>query len=188
MFLPVLDLNEEAPSRAGLGPEDAVVESVFEGKTVSIPVHSTIMSRDWANFREEFAKGNNVKVEFPERFVKIMIAHLYGERKQMDLNTATGIVALACMQHLPELMFDAAKSIFADDMSDFMKLHTWKQTRRFSETVAVFCADGMKNPDREVTPEFQKHFTMFFQMSTPEELQQFQKQLSDGAMTFGLGM
>lgn len=105
-----------------------------------------------------------------------MVSYFYGGREQLDLETAIEVLIVAEQQKVPGLVSLAARSIFAADMNDKQTMDCWRRVRKYSETVAYYCATRMKALANE-TNSNQDTVTRFMRELGPEDAQLFMQML-----------
>lgn len=171
----------QPPNLAAMGNADANIVC-SDGKT--IPVHAWILASRWPFFGKELAKSSDKKTveldatgtDATGACVQAMVSYFYGGREQLDLETAIEVLVVAEQQKVPGLVSLAARSIFAADMNDQQTMDCWKRVRKYSETVAYYCATRMKAPTDD-TSSNQDTFTRFMRELGPEDARLFMQML-----------
>lgn len=107
-------------------------------------------------------QAGQVVMDGSEVCIQTMVSYFYGGREQLDLETAIGLLGLAKQQKIPGLVSLASRSIFAADLNDQQTMSYWKRSRKYSDTVAYYCATRMKSPSDD-TSSTQETFDRFMQ-------------------------
>lgn len=115
-----------------------------------IKVHSLILSAQW-NFFETMleskmseAATSTLRLRYPVEWIEAVVSHFYDERKPMDFKTATGVVIVAQIYDIPELLTKAIRRIKEEDMNIHQALLGWKRAHSVeNKAVRDFCASSV---------------------------------------------
>ncbi|KAG5358235.1 hypothetical protein CJU89_4742 [Yarrowia sp. B02] len=116
---------EEEPQKSSLVKirENGDFDFTIECLDGEIRVHSLIMSSRWPFFKAmkdskmQEQKARRLKLAFPEATVEAMVSYLYEEHHPLDFETSLGLLEVAKMYDLPELLEEAEQTVTERDMS-----------------------------------------------------------------------
>lgn len=113
-----------------------------------IKVHSLILSAQWEFFKNMLdskmseATTSTLRLRYPVEWIEALVSHFYDERKSMDFETATGVVIVAQIYDVPELLVQAMRRIKEEDNMDIHQaLLGWKRAHLVeNKAVRDYCA------------------------------------------------
>lgn len=112
-----------------------------------IKVHSLILSAQWEFFENMLeskmseATTSTLRLRYPVEWIEALVSHFYDERKSMDFETATGVVIVAQIYDVPELLVQAMRRIKEEDMDIHQALLGWKRAHLVeNKAVRDYCA------------------------------------------------
>lgn len=89
----------------------------------TIPVHSLILSSQWPFFKAmreshmEESQTRKLKLDFPVLWIEALIAYLYEELRPLEFEVAVGLLDVARMYHLPDILCEAMERIKSENMN-----------------------------------------------------------------------
>lgn len=116
-----------------------------------IPVHSVYLSCQWPFFKNTLesnmteTRSRTLLLNHPVSWIEAMVSHFYDERKQLDFDTAVGVLVVAQIYQVPDLLTQAITRIKEEDMDIHQALQVWKQVGQVDNSaVKEYCANKIR--------------------------------------------
>lgn len=115
-----------------------------------IPVHSIILASQWSFFRDMLdsnmaeSSSKTLELDCPVEWIEAIVSHFYEERKKLDFDTAVGVIIVAQMYNVPDLLVDAMRRIKDEKMTHQQAIETWQKVKMHNKAVGDYCAKQMK--------------------------------------------
>ena len=117
----------------------------------NIPVHSLILSSQWRFFkamkesRMEESQTKELTLDFPVKWIEALVAYLYEEMPPLEFEVAVGLLDVAQMYDLPQLLYEAMDRIKREYMDMDKAMMAFKQACiTKNEAVRKYCAGKIK--------------------------------------------
>lgn len=113
-----------------------------------IQVQSLILSSQWPFFKNMLdskmseSETHTLRLRYPVTWVEALVSHFYDERKPLDFDTATGVIIVAQIYDVPELLTQAMRRIKREEMTIHQALVAWKRANSVeNKAVRSYCAN-----------------------------------------------
>lgn len=115
-----------------------------------IEVHSLILASQWSFFSNMMesnmseVSSKKLTLDYPVEWIEAIVSLFYDEKKPLDFDTATGVVIVAQMYDIPELLTQAMRRIKQEDMDVHLAINSWQKVKLHNKAVSDHCAGQAK--------------------------------------------
>lgn len=121
-----------------------------------IAVHSLVLKRHWPFFAAMMdshmaeSAEKTMSIPYPKSWVEAMVSYFYAESRELSFEDSTGLLIIAQMYDVPELLAQAMRRITYEEMNIGQGLAAWRSAfEAKNEDVQMYCAEviheGLEN-------------------------------------------
>lgn len=114
----------------------------------NIEVHSVVLESQWPFFKAmqesqmQEKETRTLTLNYRVLWIEALVSHLYEERKPLEFDVATGLLEVAQVYDISELLNKAMRRIKAEKMDINQSMSAWKQAYiAENEAVRKYCID-----------------------------------------------